>query len=265
MLWVMMSSPFFSIITVTRNNIKGLKKTAESLTNQTFHDYQWIIIDGASSDSTFAYLKDLTALTISEPDSGIYDAMNKGMRYASGHYVIFMNAGDCFAYTTTLEHIYSSLGNPYPDFVYGDSIESSSSHNFYKPARHYKTIDYGMITHHQAMLYKRNKISDLSYNLNYQISADYAFTRTFIQKSSSIQYLPFAFCFFELGGISQRKAWQGRLEQCSIRKIGGVPILKNTMIFILQAISWQIRHYFPNFYASMRESLLRGNNSHTEI
>ncbi len=86
----------FSVITVTRNNLVGLRRTHESLRIQSCGDYEWIVVDGASDDGTADYLKKTGANWVSEPDRGIYDAMNKGIARAQGRWLIFMNAGDEF-------------------------------------------------------------------------------------------------------------------------------------------------------------------------
>ena len=87
----------FSIITVCRNNLGELKQTYDSIKGLNGSDHEWIVIDGNSEDGTKEWLKQIpSAKWISEPDSGIYNAMNKGIRHASGNYLIFMNSGDCF-------------------------------------------------------------------------------------------------------------------------------------------------------------------------
>ena len=98
----------FSIITVTRNDIDGLSRTAQSIATQTYKDFEWIIIDGDSQDGTKNYLnaQEMTRKWVSEPDQGLYDAMNKGLDIAQNHYVVFMNSGDYFAHLNTLEISY---------------------------------------------------------------------------------------------------------------------------------------------------------------
>jgi putative colanic acid biosynthesis glycosyltransferase len=99
----------FSIITVTRNNLEGLRRTHVSLRAQSYADYEWIIIDGASSDGTVNYLEGLAARSWSEPDEGIYDAMNKGLARARGDYLLLMNAGDSFAAPDVLQKIADAI------------------------------------------------------------------------------------------------------------------------------------------------------------
>lgn len=138
-----------SIITITYNNLAGLRKTAESVLLQTVSDFEWIIIDGASTDGTKAYLDTIqdnsviepanTANNlqitncklqiISEPDAGIYNAMNKGIRLAQGEYIQILNAGDCLAATDVTERMLNALteqtakaGQPI-DILYGNMLK----------------------------------------------------------------------------------------------------------------------------------------------
>ncbi|MCD8498238.1 MAG: glycosyltransferase [Alphaproteobacteria bacterium] len=170
----------FSIITVTRNNGEGLARTYASLAAQSLADYEWIVIDGASSDSTLGFMKDKPALLVSEPDKGIYDAMNKGLERASGDFLIFMNAGDCFAGAQVLEELSHVLRAEQTVFAYGDAWEEQSGGRpFYKRARRHHHIAYGMFTHHQAMVYKRAALGDMRYDLRYKIASDYDLTAGF--------------------------------------------------------------------------------------
>ena len=142
-------NPQLSIVTITYNNLAGLRKTAESVQAQTVSDLEWIIIDGASTDGTKAYLdtiKDNSVIEpantannlqitncklqiISEPDRGIYNAMNKGIRLAQGEYIQILNAGDCLAATDVTERMLNALteqtakaGQPI-DILYGNMLK----------------------------------------------------------------------------------------------------------------------------------------------
>lgn len=269
-----MIKPFFSIITVTRNNLSGLEKTYHSILNQTVTDYEWIVIDGASTDGTPLFLQNKYVVWVSEPDQGIYDAMNKGILQAQGQYLIFMNAGDCFASPDTLSVIKKHT-TAMPDFIYGDAMELEPSplthpspprgegneawqnevslavmgegenKTHFKKARHHLKINHGMITHHQAMIYKAPLPF---YNLDYKISADYDLTLQFIKNAAHIIYIPLALCVFESGGISQQKVRQGRIEQFKIRRAHKIPLLENSLVFILQTALYQLRRFFPKIY-----------------
>lgn len=244
--------PRFTIITITRNNVQGLEATWHSLHAQNYLDTEWIVVDGASTDSTLEFLKDKPALTISEPDRGIYDAMNKGIDRASGDYLIFMNAGDCFAHNTVLSTLTEALKTN-PAFLYADALEGGHL----KKARPHKRSNQGMFTHHQAMVYNRAALADLRYDLRYPIAADYDLTLRFLKNlnEADIVYWPHPLCIFEPGGISQRRAVQGRAEQYAIRRTLGLPF--NRLIFTAQTLGHALRKTCPPLYRFLHARIMR--------
>ena len=237
--------PLFSIITITFNNRNGLRHTALSVQSQTYADYEWIIIDGQSTDGTQSdFINYPSARITSEPDSGIYDAMTKGIDRATGDYIIFMNAGDVFADKYTVGKIAAECITQ-PDFIYGDSQEDNQQ----KRARHHSKINWGMNTHHQAMLYSRRLLTGLRYDLNYKISADYDFTLRFLKIAKNIVYIPVPICIFELGGVSQTNVTLGRNEQFTARqKNKSCSVFGNHIIRIGQMIRYAIRKHLPKLY-----------------
>lgn len=248
----------FSIITVTYNYLEGLKRTTESVKNQTDTDYEWIIIDGNSQDGTVEYLNTLDAVITSEPDQGIYDAMNKGLTRATGEYVLFLNAGDSFYSPDTLESIkkvVKAAAKPI-DFLYGDAYElDDDGTKHLKPARSIKECKKGMITHHQAMLYRHARLSRLVYDTKYRIAADYKFTCELIQRSKVIHYFKTPICCFEVGGISQRKTNLARKEQHMIRcEMGLTSFSMSVMIYYMQVCTFVLRRICPSFYWFLREN-----------
>lgn len=118
-----------SIITINRNNATGLEKTMRSVATQTFKDFEYIVVDGASTDGSVDVIKRLEPELkhlkwVSEPDSGIYNAMNKGMRMASGEYFQILNSADCLASEDVVERMLSALENSsYPSILYGNMIK----------------------------------------------------------------------------------------------------------------------------------------------
>lgn len=250
--------PMFSIITVTRNHLDGLKATQQSLLAQIRRDFEWIIIDGASEDGTIEYLKNMTLdeplFTLSEPDAGLYEAMNKGIKKSSGQYVLFLNSGDTFATDQTLENITKACTKN-PDFIYGDSLENHKNKIHYKRANPAKKVIWGMFTHHQSMLYKRSIISenDLRYRQIYSIAGDYDFTLRFLQLAKKSLHIPIPICTFELGGLSQQNAFEGRRQQYIIRgtlRVG--PQYLNFLVFAVQTLSWNLRVHAPPLYYALK-------------
>ena len=145
----------FSVITVCKDDLENLKKTHQSIQTQRFSHFEWIVIDGNSKDGTIEYLKSLghpNLIWESSPDKGLYDAMNKGLSRAKGDFLIFLNAGDCFASEETLSNLGVLLGSsPDIDLVYGDAIVVyPNGKEFFEKARSPSYFRYGHPIYHQA-------------------------------------------------------------------------------------------------------------------
>ncbi|MCB1532941.1 MAG: glycosyltransferase [Alphaproteobacteria bacterium] len=241
--------PLFSLITVTLNARAGLQKTQCSIAAQTSKNYEWIVIDGASSDGTQEWLESMSARFISEPDYGLYDAMNKGIEKARGHYLLFLNAGDELAAPDTLQAITDFIGARKPGFVYGDAQEGPHL----KHARNHSHINKGMITHHQAMLYDRAALQNLRYDTGYKIAADYDFTARFLLTKPEALYCPFPICIFESGGLSQQQAKAARQEEAAIRRtLGLTSTLSRALIYMRQSAAHILKTRIPALYRIMR-------------
>lgn len=172
----------FSIITVTYNAVKVLDSTVLSILSQTYTGIEYIIIDGNSSDGTQELIKKYKSNIshyVSEPDNGLYDAMNKGLRMATGDYVWFVNAGDLIKTTDTVEKIaWLCNENHLPDIIYGETDLIDSDGNIFAERRlkapgylTWKSFRMGMLVSHQAFIVKRNIASE--YDLKYRFSADF--------------------------------------------------------------------------------------------
>ena len=240
--------PLFSIVTVTKDNLPGLRVTAASIAAQSFRDFEWLVIDGASADGTADVLATLHCRFVSEPDSGIYHAMNKGLALATGRYLLFLNAGDALADADILATIARVAAWHDPDFIYGDALETSG---LYKKARSHKRLLLGMFTHHQAMFYRREKIGTLRYDDSYRIAADYGFTAAFLHSNLNAHYIPCAICLFENGGVSERQRKLGRGEQFDIRA-RFCPWWKNASIYAGQTITALVQQSMPGLYRRLR-------------
>ena len=194
----MSDSPLFTIITVTFNAESTISPTLKSIENQTFTDFQYLVVDGLSQDATLDVVKKAgikNADIICEKDSGLYDAMNKGLHYAKGQYLIFLNAGDSFHAPDTLQKIASTIKqNGYPDITYGQTIIVNSERekiaNRHLTAPRNLTFDSfknGMLVCHQAFIAKRSITED--YNLKYRYSADYEWCIRCLKKSQKNVYI----------------------------------------------------------------------------
>lgn len=128
-----------SIITINLNNLEGLKKTLASVASQTCKEFEHIIVDGASTDGSIELIRDYAngqekrVKWLSERDSGIYNAMNKGIQIASGDYLEFLNSGDCLAADDIVKQMYNELDNMrYPSILYGNMLKRMRDGSLYR-------------------------------------------------------------------------------------------------------------------------------------
>lgn len=189
-------TPKFSVITVTYNAGKVLEDTILSVISQTYHHVEYIIIDGGSKDNTLSlvdkYRTNIHVL-VSEPDKGLYDAMNKGMALATGDYICFLNAGDSFHEDDTLQQIVHSMieSAQLPDVVYGETALVDSRRHFVRMRRlaapeilTWKSFKQGMLVCHQAFIAKR-ALSE-PYDLQYRFSADFDWCIRVMKKAHTL-------------------------------------------------------------------------------
>ena len=177
----MEKTPLISIITISYNAQSTIEPTLLSVASQSFRNYEHILIDGASTDDTLAITRTFSELRIlSEPDKGLYDAMNKGLAMARGQYVIFLNSGDTFHSVNTLKQ-YAERALRGDDIIYGDTVIVDKNRHIIGK-RHlsapitltFDSFSKGMLICHQAFMVKRELAP--AYDLNYKFSADYDWT-----------------------------------------------------------------------------------------
>ena len=180
-----------TIVTITYNAADVLQRTLESAIAQTYRDVEHIIVDGASTDQTLTMAFDYkqrsdqqhnghTVSIVSEPDHGIYDAMNKGLKLSTGDYIVFMNAGDCFHSNDTLGAIAAQAeAEPRPAVVYGDTDVVGNEgqflyHRRLAPPEHltWRSFRKGMLVCHQAFYARTDIAKGTPYDLRYRFSAD---------------------------------------------------------------------------------------------
>jgi len=186
----------FSVITITFNAEAVLQRTLDSVLCQTYEDVEHLIIDGASKDGTIAMAERYKQLSDtsdnghqviiqSEPDRGIYDAMNKGLTQASGDYIVFMNAGDAFPSADTLEQVARRCrlaelpSDERPGVLYGDTNMVDNDGHFLHLRQHrppqqlsWRSFKKGMLVCHQAFYARTDIAKNVQYDLRYRFSAD---------------------------------------------------------------------------------------------
>ncbi len=198
-----MRSPFLSIITINFNSSEGLGKTVESVLSQTYTDLEYIVIDGQSTDGSVDYLQTLDNTMvnwISESDSGVFNAMNKGIKRANGDYLLFLNSGDILTSSSAImDFVY------HPDFkgdiIYGDY----KFHNGNKIYPDTLTPHYFMKTSlpHQSTFFRMLFDEMGGYDESYRFGADRAFfIKCYLSETYKFQHILYFLTVFDMSGIS---------------------------------------------------------------
>ena len=208
----------YSIITVNFNNKEGLRKTIESVIHQTFRDFEFIIIDGGSTDGSVDVLKEYDSLIdfwVSEPDGGIYQGMNKGIKKATGEYLNFMNSGDCFYSKEILEKVSSYHSNT--DFIVGKDYhynnETHQGHVSIQPPRTTMIHFFVATLDHQSSFIKRELFTNSLYDESHRLVSDWIFfTEKIVKEGKQVQFIPDIICRREEGGLSEQQREKNKKE-----------------------------------------------------
>jgi glycosyltransferase involved in cell wall biosynthesis len=207
--------PHLSIITVNKNNAAGLEKTISSVLEQTWRDFQFIVIDGASTDASPAVLKryaDNMDFCISKPDSGPFQAMNRGIEQAKGQYCLFLNSGDILAASNVLEKVFTDKKHIAP-FISGNQINNFGDKTTVSKnrGRHLTPYDFycGTIKHQATFI--RRDLFDIygGYDESLKVVADWKFFFKAIGIDNlQPEYVDIDIVNFEWNGISTSEQWQ---------------------------------------------------------
>ena len=197
-----------SIITINYNNNEGLRKTIRSVLSQSFQDYEWIVIDGGSTDGSKELLeqyKESFAYWVSESDRGIYHAMNKGIAQAHGEYCQFLNSGDYFIDGDVLSKVFSC---ELVDVNYGDQWCMKDNkvveHRTYPEQIHLPYL-FAAPLGHQASFFRTALVKDHLYKEQYTISADRAFFLELYVAGARFKHLSIPIVYFDTDGIGSNE------------------------------------------------------------
>ena len=193
----------FSIITVTYNANKTLEETILSVIHQKNVSLEYLIIDGGSTDGTLDIIKtykDSIDFWVSEPDKGIYDAMNKGLKYATGDFVIFLGSDDHFISFDVLSKVESCIRSK-DDIYYGD-VYRNSRNDLYKGRFNKYKLSLENICH-QALFYPKSIYKKYDYNVNYKVYADYYYNLT-LYPICKFTYIPVLISYYNYEGFSSK-------------------------------------------------------------
>ncbi len=246
--------PVLSVITVVYNNVDHIERTMLSVLNQTYPHIEYIVIDGASTDGTLPVIEKYEARItklVSEPDNGIYDAMNKGLALATGDYVLFMNSGDEIYAPETVSNVFESADNA--DIYYGeteminDQGESLGQRRHKAPADfNWRSYKYGMSVSHQAIYIKRALVEP--YDAQYQLSADIDWIIRAAKKAKTIVNVNQYVAKYLVGGMSKAKHRQSLQERFDIMKryYGLLPTVFNHLIIAFNLGWYWLKHRRTN-------------------
>lgn len=240
--------PKFSIITITYNAASVIEPTLQSVLAQTYRNYEYLLIDGGSKDDTVAKAK-ASGITfahiISEPDKGLYDAMNKGIGLATGDYLCFLNAGDSFFAPDTLQTIATAANKEktLPDVLYGETAEVDKARNFVRMRRlkapkelNWRSFKDGMMVCHQAF-YAKREIAPM-YDLKYRFSSDVDWCIKVMKRSSRLVNVNATVINYLQDGMSIQNHRASLKERFCImsKHYGLLPTIARHLWFILRVV-----------------------------
>lgn len=244
-----------TVITVCFNAAETIADTIRSVASQTYHDLEYIVIDGGSNDDTVSILKRFSAQIsywTSEPDNGLYDAMNKGLSAATGDYVGFLNSDDFFFSSSVLQDVAAAIQQVGADATYGDCLivdaEDPSVIRRYYSSRYFKTwhLRFGNIPPHASIYIRRTLlIAEGGFKTHFKIAADFdLLLRIFLKRKAKLNYVPNIITRNRGGGISNN----GLQSTLSINKEIRQSLLENGFwsprIFLWSRYLFKIRQFF---------------------
>ena len=211
-----------SIITINYNNRDGLQRTIDSVICQTWHDFEWIVIDGGSTDGSKELIEKYQnhfAYWCSEPDKGVYNAMNKGITKAKGEYLNFMNSGDCFYNKYTLQKVFKSEWDA--EIIYGDCEQIYEKHTriFTFPSNLNLYDLYRCNICQQAMFIQKQLLSVEGFNESYYLLADWARWIKAALNGATFKHSHQIICKYDMSGMSSTNEELARIDFSHIKRI----------------------------------------------
>jgi glycosyltransferase involved in cell wall biosynthesis len=254
----------FSIITIVYNGESLIEGTMRSVLNQTFTDYEYLIIDGKSKDNTFGIVEELrkkyppdfsghplSIKALSEPDRGLYDAMNKGLAMAKGEFVLFLNAGDRLFETTTLEKV-AKYATPDTDILFGETmlvnddrqhIGTRTDLTVQKLPQNltWRSLRYGMVVCHQSFFARRPLTSPYMEN---NLAADIDWVIQCLKKSKNQAHTQVIISEYLMGGVSKTRHQQSLKDRYAVlkRHFGWLSNLFNHGIIVVRALIFKLKN-----------------------
>ena len=235
-------NPLVSIITVVFNGAKTLEQTIQSVLGQSYQNIEYIIVDGGSTDGTLEIIRkyeDRIARWVSEPDDGLYDAMNKGIRMASGELIGIINSDDWYEPNAVQLIVDAYCEHPDKRIFHGDRhdiLPDGTQHvRRFHPSR-MKFLYYGTTYNHPSMFVHQNIYKEGNYNRILRALSDYEFIlKNFIKHEGVFLYIPQAYVNYRLEGVSSRtKLINSLVENWVARKNAGMGLLGRCLAVVIR-------------------------------
>lgn len=242
--------PTISIITVVYNGEDTIQRTIDSIKNQSYKNIEYIIVDGLSKDNTVEIIKNNSEFVtkfVSEPDNGLYDAMNKALEIATGDYVWFINSGDEIANSDVLSNVFTNSENA--DIYYGDTLivddngEEIGKRRLQPPKElTWKDFKKGMVVSHQSIIIKRDITR--KYDLNYRFSADFDWVLYALKKSKKNVNTQIVLSKFLDGGLTKQNIIPGLKERFSImvKNFGLIPTIYQHIFISIKFFVFYVKY-----------------------
>jgi glycosyltransferase involved in cell wall biosynthesis len=249
----MIEQPLISVITVVYNGVTTLEQTILSVINQTYKNIEYIIIDGGSTDGTVDIIKKYEkhlAYWVSEPDKGIYDAMNKGIYKVTGEWINFMNSGDIFCNIDIVQQLMTSnLLSNNQTIIFGDRVTNCNG-KLVDQKININSIRYIMCICHQSCFVSTILHQNYPFDISYKIAGDYDFFYKMLNKNVEFIKINLNICVFCGGGVSG-DIWNRYKEFIKVIKTNNRSYIHKILYIILciyQHKGYFIKRYFPLFY-----------------
>lgn len=233
--------PLVSVVTVCYNAQDTIERTIRSVALQDFNDFEYVVVDGGSTDGTINLIqeyKDNISSWITEKDSGVYDAMNKAVAMSKGVWIIFMNAGDVFYNNTVLSDIFKQFNVSQYGVVFGDTLFSGNGIQ--------RVIKYGdnrkhkiMPSCHQSIFCKKDLLIENPFDLSYRIAADYNFFYKLYEQGVPRLYVDLIVSIYECdNGLSSVNKWKTKKELLKIEN--------NSILYYIKLVVYKVFYLIKN-------------------
>jgi len=238
------SQPLVTVVTIVLNGGNYLEKTIQSVIGQSYNNIEYIIIDGGSTDDTVDIVRkydDRIDYWLSEPDKGIYDAMNKGTELASGEWINFMNAGDRFYDNNVVNTVFSQECGRY-DLIYGNhEVSYNERYSKLRKAGDEESMWKGMNFSHQSTFIRTSLVSGNGFNIENALGADFEMIFRLQKNGSNFSHLDKTIATIQAGGLTDTERLQSIRSHWKVVSAYGVS-LKVTLYYLWKIADSVVRN-----------------------